>query len=150
MFRVWDWRSNTTRKAVPAPVRDVLNLRSWRPALSADGRRAAMIYMPGRVFAWDGDLGRQIGRLPVPLDTVAVALSADGRRIATSGRDGAVRIWDTDRLQLLLTLTDDDQHAGGIAFTRDGRLVAARSTGGLTVWETQKPACALCVGVQRK
>jgi WD40 repeat protein len=113
--------------------------------MSADGRHAAV---GTAVFVWDGDLGRQIGRLPVPVGTAGMAFSADGSRIATFGLDGAVRVWDTDRLQLLLTLTDDDQHAG-IAFTRDGRLVAARSTGGLTVWQTQKPMCTFCFGIQR-
>ena len=154
MFRVWDWRTNTTRKAVPAPaIHSGPNERYWRLALSQDGRRAALFDLPqaqATVFVWDGDLGRQIGRLPVPFDTRAVALSADGSRVATTGLDGAVRVWDTDRLQLLLTLTDDDSHSGGIAFTRDGRLVAGRSTGGLTVWETQKPACGFCFGAQGK
>jgi WD40 repeat protein len=75
---------------------------------------------PGTLIVWDGDLDKLIGRLPVPLDTRAVAVSAAGTRIATTHLDGAVRVWDTDRLQLLLTLNDDDQHAGGIAFTADG------------------------------
>jgi WD40 repeat protein len=141
MFRVWDWRTNTTREAVSPAVGGAVG----RLDMSADGRHAAV---GTAVFVWDGDLGRQIGRLPVPVGTAGMAFSADGSRIATFGLDGAVRVWDTDRLQLLLTLTDDDQHAG-IAFTRDGRLVAARSTGGLTVWQTQKPMCTFCFGIQR-
>jgi WD40 repeat protein len=90
------------------------------------------------VFVWDGDLEKQIGRIPAGFNTNSVALTADGRRIATIGPN-TVRVWDTDRLQLLLTITDDDLSVD-LAFTRDGRLVAARSTGGLTVWNTQKPA----------
>ena len=94
---------------------------------------------------------REIGRLPVT-DMLLAAVSADGSRIATTDRDGtSVRVWDTDNLELLLILSDDDQHGGGIAFTPDGRLIAGRSSGGLTIWETRKPFCAACPpGVTRR
>jgi WD40 repeat protein len=81
----------------------------------------------------------------VPRDTFAVALTPDGRRIATTDPTStAVRIWDTERRQLLMLLLDDDHHSGGIAFTPDGRLIVGRASGGLTIWETQKPACSFC------
>ena len=58
--------------------------------------------------------------------------------------DSSIRIWDVDTSQLLLTLTDTDSHSSGMAFTPDGRLIAGRVSGGLTVWETQRPKCAQC------
>jgi WD40 repeat protein len=111
----------------------------WRIALSPDNRRIAL-YAPNysQVWIWDGALRRELGRLPVPPGTRAVAFSPDGRRIATAGTDNAVRVWDTDRLQLLLILTDEDQHPEGLAFAADGRLIAIRSSGGPTIWESKK------------
>jgi len=78
-----------------------------------------------------------------------VSLSPDGRRIATTAADTTVRIWDAQRRQLVLTLTDDDRHAGSAVFTPDGRLIAARSSGGLTIWETNKPPCSFCPSLHR-
>jgi WD40 repeat protein len=62
----------------------------------------------------------------------------------TTRNDTTVHVWDLTRRRPLLVLGDDDTHQGGIAFTPDGRLVATRSSGGLTVWQTRKPACPVC------
>jgi hypothetical protein len=35
-------------------------------------------------------------------------------------------------------LVDDDQHDNGLVFTVDGRLIASRSSGGFTIWESVK------------
>jgi WD40 repeat protein len=101
--------------------------------------------VPYAVSIWEGDLSHEISRLPVSTRT-AIALSADGQRIATSHNlnDTSVRAWDTATGQLLLTLSDIDPHRGDIAFTRDGRLIAGRVSGGITIWETQKPKCGAC------
>jgi WD40 repeat protein len=89
-------------------------------------------------------LTEDLGQLPVPFDTASVSLSPDGRRIATTSADTTVRVWDAERRQLVLTLTDDDQHSGSAVFTLDGRLIVARASGGLTIWETNKPRCSFC------
>lgn len=151
-FRIWDWRASVERANVPAPTVSGPDPAGWRIALSADGSRVVFLNRAGSsptgavtVSIWDGGLRREIGRLPVPRDTFAVALTPDGRRIATTDPTStAVRIWDTERRQLLMLLLDDDHHSGGIAFTPDGRLIVGRASGGLTIWETQKPACSFC------
>ena len=153
--RIWNWRNGRTQAEVTVPGAASTTITgTWRLALSANGRRLAMLGAwpdhPPIVSIWDGDLTRELARLPVPPDTLRGTLSADGRRIATTGDDSTVRIWDADRGQLLLILTDNDQHSGGVAFTPDGRLIAGRTTGGLTIWETQKPVCSFCPPAGRR
>jgi WD40 repeat protein len=93
---------------------------------------------PTIVSIWDGGLTHELGRLPAPPDTQKVAWSADGRRLASTATDFTIRVWNADRLQLMLILTDDDLHDGWVTFTPNGRLIAGGSSGGLTIWETQR------------
>jgi WD40 repeat protein len=150
-MEIWDWRNGIVRRTLPVPVVGSNTLTAlWRFALSADGRRIALLDSARRNLSlWNGDLTEELGQLPMPADTDSVSLSPDGRRIATTAADTTVRIWDAQRRQLVLTLTDDDRHAGSAVFTPDGRLIAARSSGGLTIWETNKPPCSFCPSLHR-
>jgi WD40 repeat protein len=132
---IWDWQKNMVRAQRAIPLLDDF----VDAAMSANGRTVAFLVNPtaNLVSIWDGDLQGEISRLPVPPGTQRVALSSGGDRLVSAGRDNAVRIWDVAHRQLLLILPDDDQHSGGLAFTADGRLIAARSSGGLTIWETK-------------
>jgi len=70
-----------------------------------------------------------------------VACSADGKKIAAAGDNGAVTVWDLPSGTLLLTLGKDLQSADAVAFSPDGRLLAAAvATGGrrgnaVQVWD---------------
>jgi len=93
--------------------------------------------VPSIVSVWDGNLEHELDRLPSG-DFAAVARSSDGLRLVSVGReDSTVRIWDTDRFLPLLSLADTDRHLGGVTFTAEGQIVAGRTGGGLTIWETQ-------------
>ena len=140
---VWDWRADTVR-VLASPAAGVLpEVPRW--VVSADGSRVAIPHFePKTVVIWDGALTREISRLPVPLYSM-VALSHDGKRLATAVKvDSIVRVWDTQTGQLLLNLADVDTHVGGLEFTADGRLIAGRLGGGITIWETRKPPCPAC------
>ncbi|MCX5876603.1 MAG: hypothetical protein NT087_10005 [Deltaproteobacteria bacterium] len=54
-----------------------------------------------------------------------VACSADGKKIASVGEDGAVKVWDLSAGKVILTLGKDLQRADAVAFSPDGRLLAA-------------------------
>ena len=133
----WNWTTNSVsaRRLFPTPTRPLLPV-----AASNDGRRVALAEA-GFVTVWDGTLAHEIGRIPTRnLDgNDLMALSADGTRLAlaASGQTSVV-VWDTTTSQPLLTLTGDDAPQF-LAFTLGGQLIAVSSTGGLTIWETQRP-----------
>ena len=138
---IWNWRGNRVIATVRPEAEVGSRTSDWRIAMSADGRRIALVSVspgvPSTVSVWDGNLEQELGRLPSG-DYSAVALSSNGRRLASVGReDSTVRIWDTDRFLPLLTLVDIDSHLGGVTFTAEGQIVAGRSGGGLTIWDTQ-------------
>jgi hypothetical protein len=104
----------------------------------------------GIVAIWDGNLTHEIDRLPAT-NIMSAAFSADGRRIATVNNDeSVVRVWDSTTFQQVLTLTDVESHRHGVAFTADGRLIAGRTSGGLTIWESQKPPCDVCDATEQR
>jgi WD40 repeat protein len=140
--RIWDWRTNGIRAEQPTPATATDHDNgTWRIATSADGNRIAVIGgHPTIVSIWDGGLTHNLGKLPVSPDTQKLAWSSDGKRLASTASDFTIRIWDAERLQSLLILTDDDLHGGGLTFTPDGRLIAGRSSGGLTIWDSQRKA----------
>src|SRR5262249_20201209 len=144
--RIWDWRHRVIRKTLPVPVVGSNTFTGfWRFAMSADGQRIALFDTTRhRVFLWNGDLTEALGELPVPSETDRVSLSPDGRRVATTATDMTIRVWDAERRQMVLLLTDDDRHTGSPVFTPDGRLIAARASGGIIIWETNKRQCSFC------
>jgi serine/threonine protein kinase/WD40 repeat protein len=139
---LWDWRRPRVLASVPAlTLKFYRDRRATNVVVSPDGQCVAIVASraDGRgaiVSIWGGDLRGEVARMPVPPDTRGVALNAGCARMASIGRDMNVRIWDIARRELLLVLVDDDQHTQRLVFTPDGRLIAGRSSGGFTIWES--------------
>jgi WD40 repeat protein len=58
-------------------------------------------------------------------------LSPDGRMLATSDDNGRIRLWDIATRRIIATLTDPNRGEGiaGVAFSQDGRILAAADDG---------------------
>jgi len=68
-----------------------------------------------------------------------LALSADGRMAAAAYENGSVRLWDMATLQLLETLKGFLLGAHSVAFSPDGKRIAAGSNGqeAIKLWDTE-------------
>jgi serine/threonine protein kinase/WD40 repeat protein len=154
-LRVWPGEASSGNRQVTAEASSGFQPKPARTGkvTSADGTTVAIL-APGPgdprgfVTIWSGDESRQLGRLPAA-DVTAIALSPNGKRLVSVSQSEEVLVWDTERLQVVLTLQDSEGHSGGVAFSVDGRIVAGRTSGGLTVWESQPPACRFCPGGRR-
>ncbi|HUS63087.1 MAG TPA: caspase family protein [Kofleriaceae bacterium] len=65
----------------------------------------------------------------------AIAVSRDGQLLASAGLDKAVRLWRVDTGMLVRTFAASPQAVRALAFSPDGRLLAACG-GPVRVWET--------------
>jgi WD40 repeat protein/class 3 adenylate cyclase len=83
----------------------------------------------------DGELGPHLGGV------IAMALSPDGV-LAVADRSGVVHFWNLDeRQEARESLTADDTTIWGLAWSRDGRVLATASDDGVVqLWDTESYA----------
>jgi WD40 repeat protein/serine/threonine protein kinase len=120
--------------------------RSDRPvngfAFSPDGRYLAS-KGPGEIQVWDAATGEDVRTLRGPGKAVfGIAFSPDGQRLAAvvgpapSGPRFAVVVWDVPTGQKQLTLCPTINNAF-VAFSPDGRLLAAGAEQSPRVWDSR-------------
>jgi WD40 repeat protein/basic membrane lipoprotein Med (substrate-binding protein (PBP1-ABC) superfamily)/DNA-binding SARP family transcriptional activator len=127
-----------------------------RPAFSPDGELLAVgVSEGGTVQVWNPTTGVEIFTLEpgkdkeweLPGDGVrsegghtgeveSTTYSPDGKILATASLDGTVKLWNTRSGDLLRTLLVDQNGAYDLAFSPDGRWLAAVGSVRLKVWET--------------
>jgi WD40 repeat protein len=94
---------------------------------------------------WDQD-GRLMAAASLGAKPRAVAVSRDGKLLAVAGDDGTASLWaihgltPTQRLRLPSAATD-------VAFSPDGRAVAAAAGATVAIWDTSDGTGRLSVGV---
>ncbi|MHB1556720.1 MAG: WD40 repeat domain-containing serine/threonine protein kinase [Isosphaeraceae bacterium] len=151
--RLWDAASGSEVFCLRGHDAPVLSV-----AFSPDGRRLASIArgpaaggraVPSEVILWDSRQGQMIRRLTLPGEpggrsrSAGVTFSLDGTRLAASaGR--TVRVWNPADGQEIFTRSGLAAPITGVAFSPDGRrLAAATRDGTVTVWDAATGAVGL-------
>jgi WD40 repeat protein/serine/threonine protein kinase len=135
--KVWDTQTGRVALTLEGHGGVVRNV-----AFSPDGRLLAGGCRDRTVRMWDAQTGEE--KRTFPKHTVvflSVAFSPDGRRLAGGAQGGMVKIWGTHSGQEVLALTTGTTApVAGVAFSPDGRLLAAASGSQVKmvkVWDAQ-------------
>jgi len=122
--RVWDVR---TGQPVGEPLRHGGRLTLFDIAWSPGGRRLLTACEDGTARLWDATTGRALSVLRHQGPVYRARFSPDGSRVATASRDGTARIWDAVTGQALGKALRQQDAAGSVDWSRDGRQDAVRS-----------------------
>jgi WD40 repeat protein len=152
------WDAATGRQVVT--LKGDLYPAEPRLRFNPDGRRLAGVCREGAVRVWDLQTGEEVLRLQGHTGAVFdLAFSADGTRLTTAGADSTVRLWDVrGSVQGPLTflsrqrggVRDAPRRGGGasnaLAFSPDGRCLAADGGHEVAVWDVQTGQQVLTLG----
>ncbi len=131
---------NTTTLKVRAPLRSDDPMQCV--AFSPDGKVLVTGGVEQHARLWYVATGKGLGTLKHPDFVESLAYSADGHTLATGGFDGTVRLWDCATWKQSSVWTNPDRHAvKGVAFSPDGKTLAAASEKIVVLWDvaTGKP-----------
>jgi WD40 repeat protein len=107
-------------------------------AFRSDGKALASAGGDGVVRLWDVAARKSIAMLRGHSEPVAaVVFSPDGKLLASAGVDGTVRLWDASAGKERITLRwhRDDVTIWSVAFSPNGRLVAAADGNEVRLWD---------------
>jgi hypothetical protein len=154
---IWDWRRGELQYRLTG-----INFCVWAIAYSSDGKRLASaggLYSgagskradrppEGEAKIWDASTGLELFTFPHTTCLFRVAFSPDGTRLAWasgthSGSPGDVRLWDLAAGRELISLPEPADSLLGVAFSSDGRRIAAAGAKGVKVWSVGDEGNAL-------
>ncbi len=99
------------------------------------GKLLATSCRDGLVRVWNTDTGKLYQTIPSPGATYQIAASSDGTRLVQSHWERSVVVWDIDNKKQVFTRTFD-MRVYGVAFSPDGKHVAAGSEGELLLLDS--------------
>jgi WD40 repeat protein/serine/threonine protein kinase len=107
----------------------------WSVAYDPQGKRLVSADKGGTVKVRDAE-GQVVKTLQEHTKGVNhLAFSPDGKRLATASVDGTCKIWDTDNWQELRSLPANGKTFEAVAWSRDGKLLAAGDDDQVILWD---------------
>jgi WD40 repeat protein len=140
-LRQWEWHYLMRLcKVEPVILRDATEVNSL--AFSPHGEWIASAGEDGAVKVWDSKTGAvvQILEAAHTHSAYSVVFHSDGKHLASTGGDGKVKVWNWKRGgEPVFTRPSGADHnrgtAYGVAFSPDGRRLAAGCDGAVNVWD---------------
>jgi WD40 repeat protein len=126
-IKVWDVRTGKEERTLRGPKGGPADL-----TFNRDGSRLLALVGGEGLKVWEAATGRE---LPVPRpkgEVVGAAFSPTEDLLALAG-EGGVSLWDAAGKEVRRLKADPG--SGAVAFSRDGRYLAADAGGGVRVWE---------------
>jgi WD40 repeat protein/serine/threonine protein kinase len=127
------WKSDTLT-AVGEPIRHLGPVSQI--SASPDGNHlAAGSWQSGIVLLWDTESRRELYHWETPQSIRAVIFDPRGERVAAACGDFFVRVWDVRTGASLLAPLPTGETPYRLAYSSDGRFLAAGGTVGVYVWD---------------
>jgi WD40 repeat protein/serine/threonine protein kinase len=138
-LREWEWDYLMRLcKVEPLVLRDKMEVNA---VAFSDGERLASAGADGTIKIWNCTTGAGVQEFTAHKGAVvSVAFHSDGKHLASRGADGKVKVWDlTATGQAVFTESCDAVKKFGtayaVAFSHDGRQLAAGTHGVVKVWD---------------
>src|SRR5262249_25307410 len=128
--KVWDAKTGKELLALKGHTQQV-----WSVAFSPDGKRLAAASL-AKTITWDTQTGKQL--FSIQDGGSRVAFSPDGKRLACASPDyNTIRVWDAKNDLELFTLKGHTRGVHSLAFSADGKHLAAAGWDVVRVWDVQ-------------
>jgi WD40 repeat protein len=129
IVRVWDVATGREELTLTGH-----QLWVWCVAFDPEGKRLVSADATGTIKVWDAQ-GELLSTFAGHAGGVHhLAFSHDGKRLATASHDGTCKIWDPDTWKELRALPGNGKLLSAVAWSRDGKLLAAGGDDEVTVW----------------
>src|SRR5262249_2011586 len=95
---------------------------------TADGKTVISRGADSTIRRWEAATGKELSKFTMPSGTTCVAVAPDGRTVALGNQDNSIRVHDATTGKELHKLSGPTNGAVALAFSPDGKTLAARET----------------------